>query len=151
MAPRFASIHSSIRPAQHTLFQQLSRYKNFQPSYPTFSPLFEDKGWKDRKNEMQNITTVSRRASRPRNSNSQEHQQKAGVDAKRESEGTKIKNIQQQEFADGHPLNYYSADLRLMYGRADGMPISPQSMAVCERLYLKIIYYGCCTPEKLGE
>lgn len=44
------------------------------------------------------------------------------------------KNIQQQGFANGHPLNYWSADLRLIDGRADGMPSSPQSMVVCGRV-----------------
>ena len=36
--------------------------------------------------------------------------------------GRESKNIQQQGFAGGHPPNYESADLELMFGRADGMP-----------------------------
>ena len=35
-----------------------------------------------------------------------------------------------------------STDLRLVYGRADGMPISPQSMVVCDRHTLIWTYNG---------
>ena len=38
----------------------------------------------------------------------------------------------QPKFPDRHRLKYYAVDLRLRYGRADGMPRFPQSMKLLE-------------------
>lgn len=62
----------------------------------------------------------------------------------RDEDGKKRhKNIQQLKFACGHPPYYYAVDLWLKYGRADGMPCSPQSMAVCanSRIFVANIAY----------
>ena len=40
------------------------------------------------------------------------------------------KNVQHQAFPDGHPPEYYSDDYWFVYGRADGIPNTPVSMAV---------------------
>ncbi len=42
-------------------------------------------------------------------------------------------NIQQSGFAGGHPPNYSLIDLKLVNGRADGMPSILQSVAVCTK------------------
>ena len=44
------------------------------------------------------------------------------------------KDIQQLEFVGRHRPGYYSTDLKLMYGRADGMPSFLESMVVCAQL-----------------
>ena len=42
----------------------------------------------------------------------------------------KYQNIQQLKFAGGEPPNNHSTDLKLMYGRAEGIPSFLESMVV---------------------
>ena len=52
--------------------------------------------------------------------------------------------LQQRGFTVGQPPNYWSTDLRLIYGRANGMPSSPQSVIVCDILCTGKILILCC-------